>query len=106
MADGMPIEFILEYVIKGLEGYGVTEQYIRKILKKSEYEIIEESTMQIRNNSESFEFDDNNPSEQTTVTVAGSGGGKEPEESLPPIKAVKKLQEKLTEVTDNLKQKD
>jgi hypothetical protein len=66
----MPLEFILETVSKSLDGYGITYDYIRKLLRKvDKFALIEESTLEKAENSEILQFDDNNPSGQSTVTV-------------------------------------
>jgi hypothetical protein len=46
---GMPIEFIVNAVVKGLEGYDISGSTIRRILKKTKYtleEDFEESTVE------------------------------------------------------------
>jgi hypothetical protein len=99
----MPIEFILETVSKSLDGYGITYDYVRKLLKKiDKFEALEESTVEIPENPKILEFDDNNPSGQSTVTVGGGEPEEEPEEQLPPTKAVKKLKEKLETTVQEL----
>jgi hypothetical protein len=63
----MPLEFIIGFVVKSLDGYGISEATIRRIIKKSKYDMedeLEESTSQTGN---SFGNDDNNPSGQSTV---------------------------------------
>jgi hypothetical protein len=106
----MPLEFIMETVAKSLDGYGVTYDYIQRLLRKiDKFALIEESTLENTENSEIPAFDDNNPSGQSTVTVGGGEGEpeEEPEESLPPTKAVKKLKEKLETTAKELeKQKE
>jgi hypothetical protein len=100
----MPLEFILETVSKSLDGYGITYDYIRKLLKKiDKYALIEESTVENPENPKILEIAGNNPSEQSTVQVTG---GEEPEESLPPTKAVKKLKEQLDNTVKELEQKN
>jgi hypothetical protein len=116
--DGMPLEFILDFMIQGLvkkappEDVHISEQYIRRLLKKTKYtleEDIEESTSQIRNNENSFGFDDNNPSGQSTVQVSGGGdnGNKttyEPPE--PKTKTERQLVKELEDKEEIIKQKE
>jgi hypothetical protein len=110
--DGMPLEFILDYVIKGLDGYGVTEQYIRRLLKKTKYtleEDFEESTSQIRNKeASSFGIDDKNQSGQSTVTIGGGDSDNEaaPEPPEPKTKTEKQLVKEIEEKEKLIKQKE
>ena len=108
--DDMPLEFIIDFIIQGLvrsappgEQY-VSEQYIRRLLKKTKYtleEDVEESTSQIRN---SFGFDDNNSSGQSTVQEYQTSGGSEPLE--PKTKTERQLVKELETVKQELEQKD
>lgn len=67
--SGMPKEWILDWVISALEGYSISDRHIRHLEKK--YELVEESTVESRNNSgDSFGIDDKNVQEQTVQVCA------------------------------------
>jgi hypothetical protein len=99
----MPLEYIVEEVIRGVNGYGMSESTIRRLMKKTKYDLekaVEESTSQTESLNPN---DDNSSTGQSTVTVVG--GGPEPEE-LPPTKAVKQLTAKLAETEQIIQKKD
>jgi hypothetical protein len=102
----MPLEFILDFMIQGLcseklEETYVSDDYLRRVLKKSKYEVIEESTSQTATRSE---IDDNNQSGQSTVQEYQEGEGPEPPE--PKTKTERQLVKELETVKQELEQKD
>jgi hypothetical protein len=90
--DGMPREWILGEVIRALNGYGVTHRHIRRVLKKGQYDLVEESTSGTRTMSE---VDDKNNPEQKTVTV-DAATGEEVYQPAPPPRPAQEVKRWLT----------
>jgi hypothetical protein len=108
--DGMPEFMIGDYVTKMLDGYAVTADYIKRILRKK-YKSAEESSVE---NSENPEIDSNNVSERATIAVA-STGQEEVEEDFDKIERrdviaqsekIKKLELQISEIETLRKEKD
>jgi hypothetical protein len=97
--DGMPREWILGEVIRALNGYGVTDRHIRRVLKKGQYDLVEESTSGTRTMSE---VDDKNNPEQKTVTIDAATG----EEVYQPAPPPPRLAQEVKRLRTLLEEKD